>query len=204
MEIEYENFQNEKAYNIKSIKIAKTIRIQKSMIIGISYNERLNLVISWSNEGVISINNDYSFNFLNIISLGNPNLLIKEILVAKYDLLIIYSYNFIKKANKIMCYTLNGIQVASNEISNEIVECFTDEKLIIIYANGNIFSHDYYNFYDLYKASFSDYIQNYEDSNVSSIKIKYCFYLESLKSLLIIHNNYEISCQRLPNDFFGN
>ena len=62
---------NEKIYEIKSIQIIQSIKAQNSLIKGIICNEKLNVIIYWSDEGIISIINDYSFHFLNIIDLGN-------------------------------------------------------------------------------------------------------------------------------------
>ena len=58
MEIEYDSQQNDKHFFVKSIQITQSIKAHNSLIRGIIYSEKLNIVISWSDEGVISINND--------------------------------------------------------------------------------------------------------------------------------------------------
>ena len=82
MQIEYDISQHDKSYEITSVNFIKSMRTHTSMIKGITYDERLNIIISWSDEGVISINNDYSLVFLNNIDLG-VNCEIKTIL-GKY------------------------------------------------------------------------------------------------------------------------
>ena len=199
MVIEYEINQN-KSYEIKTVKIKQSIKAQNSLIKGITYNERLNIIISWSDEGVISINNDYSLSFLNIIDLGN-NIEIKEILISKYDLLIINCYNNKNELYKILCFTLNGIQVTCWENGKKINRCLLDEKIGIILENGNMFSHDCFDLYSLNNNTYAEYIANYEETNISKINIKYCNYYPTLERLLLIYSDNTIHLQKLPPNF---
>ena len=201
MEIEYDVNQNEKFYEIKSVIIKKSTKTQNSYIKGINYNERLNIIITWSDKGVISINNVYSFAFLNIIDLGN-NIEIKEILINKYDLLIV-SYNE-ENSYKILCLTLNGVRVAFCEHKKKIVRCLSDEKVGIIFENGNILTHKCFDLYELDnpdKDLFSEYIANYEETNISKIYIKESVYYPCLERLLIIYSDNKISLQKMPKNF---
>ena len=180
MEIEYEFNQNEKNFQIKYVQIRKSIKAHRSLIKGITYNERLNIIVTWSDEGLISINNDYSFNFLNIIDLGK-NLDIKEILINKYDILVVSAYNTDNNLYKIISLTLSGIQISSSENEKKIIKIYSDEVVNITLSNGNIFSHNCYDLYELCNDTFSDYIDNYEEVNIISLKIKYCAYYPKIK-----------------------
>ena len=66
----------------------KSIKAHNSLIQGILYVNRLNIIISYSVQGQIMINNAFSFNVLNIIELGQ-DIYIKEIKISDYDLLYI-------------------------------------------------------------------------------------------------------------------
>ena len=200
MEIEYDFIQNDKSYEIKSVKIIKSVKAHSSLITGIIYNERLNIIISWSDEGVISINNDYSFNFLNIIDLGT-NIKINEIFISKNDLLFISCFNVEDELYKLFCFTLNGIQVSQCENSKKIINCILDEKICIIYEDGNILSHNFYDLYELNGDTFSEYIASYEETNIKKIIIKHCIYYPSLQSMLIIYSNNKVRLQKLPKNF---
>jgi len=197
IKIEYEFIEKEKSYEIKSVSLIKSVRAHRSFIKGILYNERLNIIISWSNEGIISINNDYSFNFLNIIDIGD-NYDIREILLSKYDLLCINCYKKDNKEYKTFCYTLNGIQVTSSEVTQKIIRLFADEKLNVIYINGNIFSYNYSDLDTPKNSMYSEYINKNDDEKLS---IKYSMYYPKFKKLLMIYNNNKISFQNIHKGF---
>ena len=200
MEIEYDIQQYDKIYSIKSVNIKQSIRAHNSLIKGIIYNEKLNVVISWSDEGVISINNDYSLNFLNIISLGK-NWDIQELLISKFDIIVLNVLNKEDNLYKIFCFTLSGIRVSISENAEKIVKCYADEKILVIISNGNIFSHTCYDLYELSNNTFSDYIDSYEELNVSSLGIKYCKHYPKIKKLLLIYTDNKSSFQKIDNNF---
>ena len=200
MEIEYDIQQYDKSYSIKSVNIKQSIKAHNSLIKGITYNEKLNAVISWSDEGVISINNDYSLNFLNIISIGK-NWDIQELIISKFDIIVLNALNKEDNLCKIFCLTLSGIRVSSSENAEKIVKCYADEKILVIISNGNIFSHTCYDLYELSNNTFSDYIDSYEELNVSSLSIKYCTYYPKIKKLLLIYTDNNISFQKIDNNF---
>ena len=197
IKIEYEFIEKEKAYEIKSVSLLKSVKAHRSLIKGIIYNERLNIIISWSNEGIISINNDYSFNFLNIIDLGD-NYDIREILISKYDLLCINCYKRDNKEYKTFCYTLNGIQVTNSEVTKKIIRLFADEKLNVVYDNGNIFSYNYSDLDTPKNSIYSEYINKNDDEKLS---IKYSMYYPKFRKLLMIYNNNKISFQNISKGF---
>jgi len=194
LKIEYESIEKDN-YKINSASIIKTVKAHRSLIKGIAYNERLNIIISWSEEGVISINNDYSFNFLNIIDLGNIYD-IKEILVSNYDLICVNCNLIGNNKYKIFCFTLNGIQVTfCEDNSDNINRCFFEEKLNVVYTNGNIMSYNCYDFQTPVEYLFSKYIE--DDFEREKITINYCNYYPKIKKYLIIYSNNNISFEKV-------
>ena len=180
--------KNEKSEEINA-KIIKSVKVQRTLIKGIIHNKRLNIIISWSDEGIISINNDYSFNFLNIIDLGK-NYDIKDIFISHYDLIYINCYNFKNKKYELNYYTLNGIKSKSYESSKKIVNFYYDEdNIIMVNENKNIFTYNCYDLYNLKDIIFCDYKDNYTGNQ---IHIKYCNYYQKIKKMLIIFNNNKI------------
>ena len=197
LKIEYLSSQNEKSSEIKSVKIVKTIKVQRSLIRGIIYNEKLNIIISWSDEGVICINNDYSFEFLNIIDLGG-NCDIKEIIISKYDLLYISCYDSNDQKYKILCFNLNGVPVTSFESSKKIIRFFVEEKVNIVNEIRNIFSYKCYDFYKLYDIIYCEYIDNLIKNRIDII---YCCYYAKIKKMLILYNDNKIVFQKIDQNF---
>ena len=203
MEIQLEFSPYDKSYSIKSVEIKKSIKAHRTLIKGIIYNEKLNIIISWSFEGIISINNDYSFNFLNIINLKS-NLDIKEIVISKYNILIVNAYNNDNKQYRVTSLTLNGIQISSIENSKNLIKCIADERILEIFSNGNILSYNCYDLYEIKADTFSDYITNYEEENFNALNINYCIYYPKIKRLLLAYNDNKISFQKIENKFLKN
>ena len=136
----------------------------------------------------------------NIISLGK-NLDIQELLISKFDIIVLNALNKEDNLYKIICLTLSGIRVSSSESAENIVKCYVDEKILVIISNGNIFSHTCYDLYELSNNTFSDYIDSYEELNVSSLSIKYCKHYPKIKKLLLIYTDNKISFQKIDNNF---
>ena len=184
--------QNEKYNEIISLKIIKSIKVHNSWIKGIVHNERLNIIISWIDEGIITINNDYSLIFLNIIELGK-NYEIKDIIISKYDLLYISCFDLSNNSYKIVSFTLNGIQTTFFENTDKIVNFFVEEKkVIIIHENKNIFICDCYDLSKIRDNIFCDYNDNYRGNKII---LKYCSYYPKLKKMLIVYNNNKVNFQ---------
>ena len=139
MQIEYEinNKKQTIQINPDKIKIVKEIKVHNSFIQGILYVKRLNIIISYSEEGQITINNAFSLNIINIIELGEKYY-IKDIKISSYDLLYIYCYNNINKKYYIKCYTLNGIKVTKLVTDKKINNFFITEEIIAVYENNVI------------------------------------------------------------------
>ena len=197
MKIDYESIEKDN-YKINSVSILKSVKAHRSLIKGIVHNERLNIIISWSEEGVISINNDYSFDFLNIIDLGNIYD-IKEILISKYDLIcvncdIIGNYKY-----KMFCFTLNGVQATfCEDNSDNIYRCFFEGKLNVVYTNGIIISYNCYDFQNPFKNLVPKYIEVFEGKR---IRINYCNYYPKIKKYLIIYSDNNISFEKVCKNF---
>jgi len=199
LEIEYILNYPDKS-EIKSIQIINSVKAQNSLIKGIVYNEKLNIIITWNDEGVISIINDYSFNFLNIIDLG-INYDIREILISKYDLLYVNCYDIENKEYKINCYTLNGIQATYYYSREKIINFYIDETINIIIENRNIVN---YNCCDLYRPQFSLYCEYIDNSISNKITIKFCCYYPRIKKYLIIYSDNNVNFQNIEEESISN
>ena len=182
VEIFYDFNHSEKAYEIKNILIKKTVKAQNKYIKGLYYDERLNLIFSWSDDNFISINNDYSLDFMNIMTIGKNNI-IKEILVSKYDLIYISCYNRIRGVYSIFSYTLNGIMISFYESPVKIIKCFFDEKIVIIHSNNNIFTYNLYTFDEVALSSYCDF--NKESKGLQT-EIEYCYFYPQINYYLMI------------------
>ena len=199
LEIEYILNHPDKS-EIKSIQIINSVKAQNSLIKGIVYNEKLNIIITWNDEGVISIINDYSFNFLNIIDLG-INYDIREILISKYDLLYVNCYDIENKEYKINCYSLNGIQATYYYSRVKIINFYVDETINIIIENRNIVN---YNCCDLYRPQFSLYCEYIDNSISNKITIKFCCYYPRIKKYLIIYSDNNVNFQNIEEESISN
>ena len=166
---------------------------------GLYYDERLNLIFSWSDDNFMSINNDYSLDFMNIMTIEKNNI-IKEILVSKYDLIYISCYNRIRGVYSIFSYTLNGIMISFYESSVKIIKCFFDEKIVIIHSNNNGFIFDLYTF-DSVDSSF--YCDFFKESKGIQKKIEYCYFYPRINKYLMIcqDNKGHFSEIENENDF---
>ena len=197
LEIECILNNNDKVYEIKSIQIIQSVKAQNSLIKGIIYNEKLNIIISWNDKGVISIINDYSFNFLNIIDLGNY-CNIKKILISKYDLLYVNYYNIKNRLHKIICYTLNGIKATYYDGPPKIINFYVDEKINIITENRNIFNYNCFDLYDINSNLYCEYVDNV---GTNKITVKFCCYYPKIKKMLIIYSDNKVNFQNIEKAF---
>ena len=199
IEIQYDFDNKEKSYEIKNIFRKKSIKTHNNYIKGLFYDERLNLIFSWSDDNFISINNDYSLDFMNIITIEKNNV-IREILVSKYDLIYISCHNEIKGMYMVFCYTLNGIKISAYESREKIINIFLDEKIVIIHSNNNGFIFDLYTFDNVDSSFYCDF---FKESKGIQKKIEYCYFYPRInKYLMICQDNkghfYEIENE---NDF---
>lgn len=70
------------------------------------YNQRLNIIISSCEKGYITINNAYSFEFLNVIKIGY-NINVIDFKLSSYDLLYIYTKEKCNKKNYSICIAIH-------------------------------------------------------------------------------------------------
>ena len=188
VEINFDFNQKQKIHEIKNIKIKKSTKVHEGSIIGLSHIQRLNVIISWSdeNEDCICINNDYDLNLMNLIKIGKE-IEIKEVLVSKYDLIYISCYEKKTKNYQVYSYTLNGIKVSLYESPEKIIKCFVDEKVNIVFKNNNGLSFYLYTFDEIFSNFYCDFT---DDFQAFTIKINNCqYYPQNKKYLMICSDN---------------
>ena len=144
------------------IKIIKKIKVHKSYIHIISYNERLNIIISASKDGNIAINNAFSLETLNNIEIGN-NYLINNIKITFYDLLYVNCYNNSNNNYYIKCYTLNGLKVTKMKTEKKIINFFINDNVNVFYDDKTYEKFSPYDFKE--KSSFNNEKKNSIKSN---------------------------------------
>ena len=183
IEIKFGYNQNQ-IYEIKDINLKKSIRIHEGRISGLLYNERLNIIISWSDENgnYICINNDLDLNFINIIK-TEINIFIREIVVSKYDLLYISCYDKRLKLYKIYSYSLNGIKISVYSSNENIVKCFVGEKINVIFWNNSGLSFYLYTFEEICDNFFCGLTKDLDNFE---IRINSCQYYPQNKKYLMI------------------
>ena len=197
--IEYE-INNKKQMNLKKTKIEKNIKAHNSLIQGILLEKRLNIIISYSIEGQITINNAFDFNVINIINIGNE-FYIRDIKISEYDLIYIYCTNKEEeKFNYIKCYSLNGIKYTELKTEKKIINYFVCETLLVVYENNLIES---FNLYDLEgnpsnKLEPKSVLQDSLENNVSK-KIVMCALNNLDKKLVIIYEDLHFSIEDVIN-----
>ena len=191
LQIEYE-INKKQMIQIKTIKIIKEIKAHNSFIQGIRYLKRLNIIISFSEEGQITINNAYTFNIINIIELGEKYY-IKNIKISDYDLMYIYCFNNINKKEYIKCYTLNGMKVTKLKTEKKINNYFfANEELIVIYENNLI---EIFYLYDLSNTPVCHYNpdlnskENNQNENENNIIVFCDLIIKDLKLIIIYKDN---------------
>ena len=200
MEIEFEtknNDQNVISISNLVVKVVKSVKAHLNYIKGILFDKRLNIVLTWCNDGVIRISNAYSFTCLNMITLGKKYN-IKEIKISNYNLIYVSCYNIIKNCYYIKCFTLNGIRVSKIKSYDKIINFYLGEKINIIFSNESIKT---YNLYDL-----SEEQKTFTTEYYKKFKIIYGLYVyQSIfmgpMNLLIIYNNNSAEFQKIDSGF---
>ena len=183
IEIEIEYNEKKKDFKLNSLSnIYKRHKTFYSYINAIKYNKRLNIIISSCNEGLISINNGFSFEIINLIEINNkPTIL--EYKISKYDLLYIYTYN--NNKYDLYCYTLNGIKISQlSSIKEYALHFINDNFLVTIFKDGTI---------NQYNCATLKNIENNEGKE-EKIDMKnkgdilFCLNYSKLKNIFIIFN----------------
>ena len=198
MEIEYKINSN-KNIIIISILIVKSIKAHLNYIKGILFDERLNVVLTWCGDGIIRINNAYSFTCLNIITLGKKYN-IKKIEISKYNLMYISCYNIKKSYYYIKCFTLNGIKVTKMKSRDKIINFFLGEKITVVFSNEPIKTYNLCNLSKEERINESNYYKKFKNNN--DLYVFQSIFLMKNMSLLIIYNNNFSEIQKVEPDFW--
>ena len=194
--IDYSHRKN--STQIDSYKISKKIRCHNSYIKGINYIERLNIIISFSEQGLIVINNAHTLDILNMIDLGKKYS-IEKIKISIYDLLYI---NCIKNEKKkyIKCYTLNGIKCSKMLINGNFVDYFiTDEELLIVNSDGEVSKR---NLTDLKEKKYeeSKKVVNEKDGEViegAKGNVIFSYFNNELKKFIYIYGDKSVGTKEM-------
>ena len=206
MKIEF-TIANKKQMDLGKIKLLKNIKAHNSLIKGIIYSKRLNIIISYSEEGQIAINNAFDFNVINIIELGE-DIDIKDVKISEYDLIYIYCSN--KELSYIKCYSLNGIKFTELIAKNKIINYFLKETIIIVYENNLIES---FNLYELegfplkkLKPKNREDVTNQKEKKIiekseknKNYKIVFCILNNEENKLIIYYDDNEVGIEDVSN-----
>ena len=209
-------------YKMTDIRVIKRIKIHKNFINNILYSERLNIVISSSGNGDISINNAYSLETLNFIKIGNTYSIF-NIKVSFYDLLYILCYNSNNNNYYLKCFTLNGIKVTKIKSRKKIINFFINDYINIFYEDKSYDRLSLYDFkekktFDNFKKQNNKSFNSFEneipakedhysdeenedsegnDSDDMDTKLIHCNYCNKIRKLINIYDNNEMSLEKL-------
>ena len=219
LECEFEFTYKSNEIKMRKIKIMKKIKVHKNLINNILYYERLNIIISSSENGDIAINNAYSLEILNVIPIGN-NYLINNIKICFYDLLYLSCYNSNNCNYYIKCFTLNGLKVTKMKTEKKIINFFINDNVNVFFEDKSCDKYSLYDFKD--KKTFEnirrndepntiseneipinediytdDDIESNEDKGDNSNKLVHCIYCNKIKKLINIYDDNELSLDKL-------
>ena len=185
---------NEKKKEFKIVSLSNNFKRSKahySLISGIIYNQRLNIIISSCEKGYITINNGYSFEFLNIIKIGY-NINVIDFKLSSYDLLYIYTKE--KCNNKdifnLYCYSLNGIKISKLIREKEFANFYINNtSAYIIDKDGSCKEYNCTNFNEI-----ENHIKKEETNSITKTgeNVLHCVCNSKLLKIFIIFNkNYK-------------
>ena len=169
----------------------KRSKAHYSLVNGIMYNQRLNIIISSCEKGYITINNAYSFEFLNVIKIGY-NINVIDFKLSSYDLLYIYTK---EKSNKkelfnLYCYTLNGVKISKLIREKEFANFYINNtSAYIIDKDGSCKEYNCTNFKEI-----ENHIKKEEANNITKTgeNVLHCVCNSKLLKIFIIFNkNYK-------------
>ena len=181
---------NEKKKEFKIISLSNNFKRSKahySFINGIIYNQRLNIIISSCEKGYITINNAYSFEFLNVIKIGY-NINVIDFKLSLYDLLYIITEE--KCNNKdifnLYCYTLNGVKISKLIREKEFANFYINNtSAYIIDKDGSCKEYNCTNFKEI-----ENHIKKEEANSLTKIgeNVLHCICSSKLLKIFIIFN----------------
>ena len=224
LDTNFKYFVKNNEINMTDIRITKKVKAHKNFINYILYSERLNIVISSSGNGDISINNAFSLETLNFIQIGEYYF-VNNIKISFYDLLYVNCYNYYNNTYYLKCYTLNGIKVTKMKTEKKIINFFINDYINIFYEDKTYDKCSLYDFkdkksYDNYKDKNNkslnlwenempmkeedDYYsdessENNEENNSDDMnsKLVHCNYCNKIKKLINIYDNNEMTLEKL-------
>ena len=173
-----------------SLSIQKKKKSNNSMIKGLVINYRLDIIIAYDKNNLISINCISSFITLSIIELSVQIINIK---ISNFDILYIQTQDE-NNENIISLYTLNGLK--SNELiinkPNKIINYFTDVNDYVLIATNN--SLNFVQCYDLSKKEKEINIQLNENKNEKeeTFELKHLIYLYNLNAYCFINEKNKL------------
>ena len=183
LECNFEYTYKTSEIKMRKIKIMKKIKVHKDFINNILYNERLNIIVSSSENGDIAINNAYSLEILNFIRIGE-NYLINNIKISFYDLLYLSCYNSNNCNYYIKCFTLNGIKVTKMKTEKKIINFFINDNVNVFFEDKSCEKYSLYDFKD--KKTFDNIKRNDESYNLqendNEIPINEDYYDDDIES----------------------
>ena len=197
IEIITEYIDKKKELTIKALsKSFKRNKAHYSYINAITYNKRLNIIISSCNSGYVTINNGYSFDILNIIKIGK-HYSILDYKLSKYDLLYIYTSQKGNNEDKyeLYCYTLNGIKIKKLSIEECINFYINKASIYIVYKDGNLKEYNSSNMKEL-KNNIN--IEKRNDIKLNGDAID-CFYSPKFSNSACIIFRKELKNIKIPN-----
>ena len=183
---------------IDSFKISKKIRCHNSYIKGIDYIERLNIIISFSKQGLIVINNGHTLDIINMIDLGSMYS-IEKIKISDYDLLYI---NCVKNENKkyIKCYTLNGVKCSKMLIDENFVDYFiSNEELLIMNSDGKISKRNLLDFKEEKNEDSLKVVEGKDEEVIEGMKgnVIFSHFSNELKKFIYIYGDKNIAIKEI-------
>ena len=222
LDCNFKYFFKNNEIKMTSMKITKKIKTLKNYINNILYNERLNIVVASSENGDISINNAFSLEILNYITIGS-HYFINNIKISFYDLLYVNYYNYNNNKYYIKCFTLNGIKVTKIKSEKKIINFFINDNVNIFYEDKTIDKCSLYDFKEKKLLENNKQINNKSnnlleneipikedyysdeenenskdnDSDDLSTKLIHCNYCNKIKKLINIYDNNEMSLENL-------
>ena len=173
-------------YEKELFNIIKKQKTHNSIIRGLLLNERLDIIISYDLDNIITIHCKTSFVTLSIIEL-EKNQLLNNIKISKYDIMYILIENN-NKDHILMSYTLNGLKFDDLIINypNKIINYFLDvnsDNILIATINELLFA-ECYSLYEIINK-----VKIEEKSQINNLVYfydhdLYCYFLNNNKCIL--------------------
>ena len=224
LDTNFKYFSKNNEIIMTDIRVTKKVKAHKNFINYILFSDRLNIVISSSGNGDLSINNAFSLETLNFIQIGEYYF-INNIKISFYDLLYVNCYNYYNNNYYLKCFTLNGIKVTKMKTEKKIINFFINDYINIFYEDKTYDKCSLCDFkdkksYDNYKVKNNKSINLWENempmkeeddyesdessensgennSDDMNSMLVHCNYCNKIKKLINIYDNNEMSLEKL-------